>query len=146
MIATRAIDARARVVLRQRLLRRPDDPDPTVAEIFEILGQSLEIEDLGLIAADILTNLVNDEQDVLFAGRLMDDVDHLLDAVIHQVDDIAACGGKSLLGAEQRRIEPVGDAGEQAVSDQLVILEVSPGLARLLPKQRLELGESTVLL
>jgi hypothetical protein len=128
------------------LLRGADDPDFSLAEVLEVFGEPLEVEDLVLIAADILADLVDDEDDVLLARRLADDVDHLLDAIVHQVDDIAAGCGERLIGAGQRRIEAVGDARENAIRHQLVVPVVGPGLAGLLPEQRLELGETCVLL
>jgi hypothetical protein len=103
------------------LLRGADDPDFSLAEVLEVLGQALKIEDLVLMAADVLADLVDDEDDVFLAGHLADDVDHLLNAIIHQIDDIAARSGERLIAAEQCRIAQVGDAREDAVGHQLVI-------------------------
>ena len=113
--------AALRVVLGQRLLRGADDPDLAAAEILQILRQTLQIEDLGLLAADILADLVDDEDDVLLARRLADDVDHLLHAVVHQIDDVAARRREGLLGPEQVRVELVREPRDHAVDDQLVV-------------------------
>jgi len=83
---------------------------------------------------------------VLLTRALASELDHLLDAVVHEVDGLAGLRRESLVAPEQRRVQAMGEPRQQAVHDQLVILIVRPGLAGLLPEHRLEFGEAAVLL
>src|SRR5690606_9478189 len=96
--------------------------------------------------AHILADLVDDENDMLLAGALADDVDHFLNAIVHEVDDITGRGGESVIVAEERRVEPMRDARQQAVYGQFVVLIVSPFLTGFVTEDRLELLEASLLL
>ena len=78
------VERGARVVLGQGLLGGADDPDLAVADALQVLGQAIQVEDQVVARADILAHFVDDKDDVLLAGRLADDVDHLFHPLVFE--------------------------------------------------------------
>ena len=62
LVEFRGVQGGARVVLGQGLLGGADDPDLAVADVLEVLGEALQVEDQVLVAADVLADLVDDEE------------------------------------------------------------------------------------
>ena len=83
------IERGPRIVFGQGLLRRTDDPDLAVTERLEVLGQAVEVENQIGPGANVLPDLVDDEDDVFLARRLAGNVEHFLDTVVLENDDIA---------------------------------------------------------
>ncbi len=71
------VNGRPRIILSQCLLGRGHYPDLTPAESFQVLRHAVQIENQIVSGGDVLTDLVDDEDDVLLAALLADDVDHL---------------------------------------------------------------------
>ena len=82
----------ARVIFRQRLLRGRDDPCLAVAQPLEVLGQAIEVEDQVVTRGHVLTDFVDDEDDVLLAALFADDVDHLLHALVFELKEAFGAG------------------------------------------------------
>ena len=62
----------------QSLLAGGGDPDLALAEFLEVARQSVEVEDQFAAGCDVLTGLVDQEQNVLMAGLAPADIDDLL--------------------------------------------------------------------
>ena len=88
------IERRARIIFGQRLLCRADDPDLTVANILEILGQPIQVEDQVRARADILAHFIDDKDDKLFARFFTCNFNHLLDAIRLKTDNVRRFRGK----------------------------------------------------
>ena len=81
------------VVFGQRLLRCANQPDFAISETFEILRQSLEVENEMLASSDVLPEFINDKQDIVLVRGVADDVNDLLHPVIQEINKITGgCG------------------------------------------------------
>ena len=82
----------AGVVLGKGLLRSRDDPCLAVAQPLEVLGQAIEVEDQVVTRGNVLADFVDDEDDVLLTTLLADDVDHLLHALVFELEEALGAG------------------------------------------------------
>jgi hypothetical protein len=88
------VQRRPLIVLGQGLLAGAHDPDLAVALRLDVLREPVEVQDQVGPGPHVLTDLVDHEQDVLLAGLLADDVQHLLDPVVLEPDYLAGLGGE----------------------------------------------------
>lgn len=59
------------------------------------LARPSKVEDEVGARADVLADLVDDEDEVVLARGLAGDVEHLLDAVVLEADDLGRRGGEA---------------------------------------------------
>ena len=71
------------VVFSKRLLCCAKYPNFSLANILYILSKALQVKNFGLLAANVLTNFVDHEDNVLFSSLISNHVNYLSDAVVH---------------------------------------------------------------
>ena len=77
-----------------------------------------------------MADFVDDKDDVLLAALFADDVDHLLDTLVLELEEALGAGRKGFGFREERRVHRVGDFWNQSVNGQGVVLHPRPGGAR----------------
>ena len=65
LVETRGVERSGRVIVRQSLLGSGEDPDRATANLLQILGQAVEVQDQTWLGGNILPDFVDDEDDVL---------------------------------------------------------------------------------
>ena len=88
-IQLRRVQGGSGVVFGQGLLCCANYPDFAIAYVFQVFGQSVQVQNQVLPGADVLANLINNKNDVLFAGGFPGNVDHFRDPVIFKADNFA---------------------------------------------------------
>ena len=73
-----SIEHRRGVIFRERLLGGGEQPHRAIADLFQVFGQSVEIENQIGFGRGILTDLVDDKENILLAGLPAHQLDHLL--------------------------------------------------------------------
>ncbi|MNN93065.1 hypothetical protein D3C81_2114400 [compost metagenome] len=69
------------------MLRRSDDPNLAVADVFQVLRQSIEVQDQIGPWANVLTDFIDDENDVFLARCLAGNLQHFTHTVVFENDD-----------------------------------------------------------
>ena len=108
------------------MLRRTDDPHLAVADVFQVLGQTIEIQDQVGPWANVLTDFINDEDDVFLARCLTGNLQHFTHTVVFENNDLTGFGGERGGRLEKRGVQLMRDLRDEAVYHQLIVAIVVP--------------------
>ena len=116
------------------------------AEVLQIFGQPLHVENQLRAAFEELADLINDEDDTFVAGTTLDEIEHLFDPFVLAVAGADSGVVETSPVRPDFRVELGNDARGEGDPEQEVILEAVPGAALCdFLKARLERVEFAVL-
>ena len=114
------------VVLGQGLLGGGEEPDRAVADLFEVLGQPIQVEDEVGLGGHILADLVDDEEDVFLARLAPDQLDHLFGALDLGLVDVQGQVLEIVRRGKELGVEFGGQAGGDLVGHQRLVAGIGP--------------------
>ena len=120
------INGGSRIILSERLLGCGKDPGVAIAQLLEVLGQTVEVENQTLFRRDVLPDLIDDKKNRLLARLRPDEIEHFLDALVFRLDDVEVQVIKCRGSLKNRWIELMSQGPSDRICDQRLVVGFGP--------------------